>query len=251
VSVPLLDPDSLRVCGGPLRAASDTQVIPGSGALALQQRCCIDDSEEESPMPTTTIMRRRAGAAAAGAVLASVTVLPPAGAADHHPVLENEHYMGTYTHVEQDIGECLDLPFRLQHDGTFNSRVQFRLRGSDPWGYASIRANGRDLFTNLETGETMTGSWSLRESDQTITDNGDGTITIESSLFSRTAYHAPSGALIGVDVWRTTGTWVIATQGTPDPEDDVVLSEEIEEPTGGARTLDGRDLCDLAAEYLS
>lgn len=198
----------------------------------------------------TTTIRRRVGAVAASATLATVILVPPAGA-DHHPVLEKEHFMGTYTHVEQDIEECLDLPFRLQHDGTFNTRVRFMLRGNNPWGYFSIAATGRDTYTNLETGTTMRGSWNLREADQTITDNGDGTITIVSTLFNRTAYHAPSGGLIGTDVWRTTGTWVIATQGTPDPEDDVVLSEEIVAPTTGARTLDGRDLCDVAAEYLA
>lgn len=200
-------------------------------------------------MSTTTTVRR-SGVAIAAAALAAVTLVP-AAVADHHPVLENEHFMGTYTHVEQDIGECLDLPFQLQHDGTFNSKVRFMLRGSDPWGYGSITATGRDVYMNVETGATMRGSWNIREADQTITDNGDGTITIVSALFNRTAYHAPSGALIGTDVLRTTGTWVIATQGTPDPSDDVIVSEEIEAPTGGARTLDGRDLCDIAAEYLS
>lgn len=199
-------------------------------------------------MPTT--IRRRVGAVAAGATLATVALVPPAGA-DHHPVLENEHFKGTYMHVEQEIGECLDLPFMLRHDGTFNSRVRFMLRGNNPWGYFSVALTGRDTYTNLETGTTMRGSWNLREADQTITDNGDGTSTIVSTLFNRTAYHAPSGALIGTDVWRTTGTWVIATQGTPDPGDDEVVSEEIVAPTTGARTLDGRDLCDIAAEYLS
>lgn len=72
-----------------------------------------------------------------------------------------------------------------------------------------------------------------------------------STLFNRTAYHASSGALIGTDVSRTTGTWVIATQGTPDPSSDELLSEDIETPTGGARTLNGRDLCELAADYPS
>lgn len=199
-------------------------------------------------MPTT--IRRRVGAVAAGAMLATVALVPPAGAADH-PVLENEHFKGTYTHVEQDGGECLDLPFLLRHDGTFNTRVRFMLRGNNPWGYFSVAATGRDTYTNLSTGTTLRGSWNAREADQTITDNGDGTSTIVSTLFNRTAYHAPSGALIGTDVWRTTGTWVIATQGTPDPEDDVVISEEIVAPTTGARTLDGRDYCDVAEEYLS
>lgn len=199
-------------------------------------------------MSITTV--RRAGVATAAAAIAAVSLVPSAVGGEH-PVLENSHFKGTYTHIEQDIGECLDLPFQLQHDGTFNSKVRFMLRGSNPWGYFSVAANGQDTYTNLETGATMRGRWSLREADQTITDNGDGTVTIESTLFSRTAYHAPSGALVGTDVWRTTGTWVIATQGTPDPEDDVVLSEDVELPTGGARTLDGRGLCDVAAEYLS
>ena len=192
---------------------------------------------------------RRASVAIAAAALAAT--LAPAAVAHDHPVLENDHFVGTYTHVEQDIGECLDLPFRLQHDGTYNSKVRFMLRGSNPWGYFSVTATGQDVDTNLTTGATLRGSWNLREADQKITDNGDGTITIVSTLFNRTAYHASSGALIGTDVSRTTGTWVIATQGTPDASDDELLSEDIETPTGGARTLNGRDLCELAADYPS
>lgn len=71
---------------------------------------------------------RRASVAIAAAALAAT--LAPAAVAHDHPVLENDHFVGTYTHVEQDIGECLDLPFRLQHDGTYNSKVRFMLRGS-------------------------------------------------------------------------------------------------------------------------
>lgn len=195
---------------------------------------------------STTTARKLTVAAAAAATLA----LSPTASADSHPVLENEHFQGSYTHIEQEIGGCLDVPFPIRHDGTFNTHVQFMMRGSNPYGYYSVRGNGLDTYTNADTQESMRGSWSLRRADHSITDNGDGTITIVGNLHSRTAYHSPSGALIGIDSGRATATWVVDTMGTPEGDDDVLVSESIGELTGASR-LDGRDLCDLALEYLS
>lgn len=201
-------------------------------------------------MTTTTTSRhsRRTRTVACGAAFAAVGMqASPALAAE--PVLDNSHFRFSYEHVEQDIGECLDVAFSIHHAGRSNVVIQTRTRGSSGPTYFSLRYNTDDVYTNVETGESFTAREVVREADTRVTENDDGTFTISYSAVATTTVHTPSGALLGVDSGRVTGTVHLDLVDPEDPEDDVVISEEQSEPVGVSQ-LGGFDLCAVAESLL-
>ena len=199
------------------------------------------------PSPGSTASRRRRGAGVTASVLVLLGLTSTAAAADP-PV--TEHNRGTASHVEQDIGECLSVPFPIGHAARYNARYQEFRRGADGLQYVSFRLSSTDTITNLDTGVSLRSTTVLREKDVRITDEGDGTLSIVVLLIGTTTYHEPSGALIGVDATKRTLEVVVDHAGTPDDwGDDVVLSEALSDPVG-ASTLGGASLCDIALEYL-
>ena len=201
-------------------------------------------------MTTTHTPRRprRTLAVACGAVLAAVGVSPAAALAAE-PVLDNSHFRISFEHVEQDIGECLGVAFPLHHDGQVNARIQLRTRGTDGPAYFSLRYNTLDVYTNLETGESFTAREVVRDADARVTENADGTVTIAFSAMETTTVHTPSGALLGVDSGRSTGSVRLDLADPDDPEDDIVISEQLSDATGVSR-LGGFDLCAVAETLL-
>ena len=201
-------------------------------------------------MTTTHTPRRtrRTLAAACGAALATV-VVSPAAAQAAEPVLDNSHFRVGYEHVEQEIGECLDVAFPIHHAGRSNAVIQLRTRGTSGPAYFSLRYNTDDVYTNLDTGESFTAREVVREADTRVTENADGTLTIVYSAVATTTVHTPSGALLGVDAGRVTGTVVLDLMDPEDPEDDIVISEELSDHVG-VSGLGGFDLCSVAESLL-
>ena len=204
-------------------------------------------------MSTTSTRRsRRTPAAACGAAAVAVAfavVVPPATAQAASPVLENSHFRITYVHVEQEIGECLDVAFPIRHDGASNVQVQQRTRGTDGPVYFSLRYNTSDVYTNVDTGAFFTAREVVRDADSRVVENADGTLSISYASVRTITVHTSSGRLVGVDSGRVTGTVVLDPMDPADPEDDVVLFEEVSEPTGVSR-LGGFDLCATAVTLL-
>jgi len=162
--------------------------------------------------------------------------------------LENAHFTGTGVHVEQDIGECLWVPFPIEHESRYNARFQLFRRGADGLLHSSFRYSSIDTVTNLDTGISLRSTTVQGERDVRVTDNGDGTLSIVVLLVGTTTYHAPDGALIGVDATKSTLELLVDHAGTPaDWDDDVVLSETLSDPVG---TSSLGSLCDIAFEHL-
>lgn len=159
------------------------------------------------------------------------------------------HLKLNFEHVEQDLGECVDVPFPIHHAGTTNVRFQTRTRGSSGPTLFSVRYNTDDVYTNLDTGKSFTAREVVRDADARVTDNGDGTITVRYTSKATITVHTPAGALYGVDSGRFTGTAHIAVNDPDDPEDDTLLSDEQSEPTGVSR-LGGFDLCAVAETLI-
>lgn len=201
-------------------------------------------------MTTTPTSRRshRTLAVACGAAFAAVG-MPATPALAAEPVMDNSHFRVSYEHVEQEIGECLDVAFPIHHAGTSNAVIQLRTRGTSGPVYFSLRYNTDDVYTNVDTGESFTAREVVREADTRVTENADGTVTIVYSAVSSTTVHRPSGALVGVDSGRVTGTVVLDLMDPADPEDDVVVSAELSEHTG-VSGLGGFDLCSVAETLL-
>lgn len=158
------------------------------------------------------------------------------------------HFRGSGSHIEQELGACMDLDFPLLHETEFNAVLTDHVRRGIY--YFRLVAVNRSVYTNMETGASLTGHSSVHERDQRIVDNGDGTLTVTFRTSGRESFHTQAGALIGIRIVRQTVEVVLDHAGTPDdPSDDEVISETWSEPTG-VDTL-GLDECSVAAQYLS
>lgn len=199
---------------------------------------------------TTTLTSRRSRRTLAVVCGAAFAVGMPASAAlAAEPVLDNTHLRLSFEHVEQDIGDCLDVAFPILHAGTTNVGIQTRTRGTSGPTYFSLRYNTDDVYTNVNTGESFRAREVVREADSRVTENADGTFTIAYSSRLTTTVHTPSGALFGVDSGRVTGTVIIDLVDPQDPDDDVVISEQQSDPVGVSQ-LGGFDLCSVAETLL-
>lgn len=192
-----------------------------------------------------TSRRTRLGAVAALGAAALVAAAPVARA--DKPLVQ--HFRGEASHVEQEVDWCTDVPFSILHEFSFNFVVSEHVRN----GTLHFRLGGNNVatYTNLDTGTWLRAYSSLREQDQRIVDNGDGTMTIRFRVMSQDAYHSPDGALVAKSVSNPVFEVVIDHGGTlDDPSDDTFVSESAGD-VHGVDTLGGRVDCDIAAEYLA
>jgi len=190
--------------------------------------------------------RTRHGVLAALGASALVLNAAPAARADQ-PVVS--HFEGALSHVEQEDGWCTDVPFPILHEWTFRSTVFEQVRNGTL--FFKVTAVVQSTYTNQDSGTWLRSLSTFKEQDQRVVDNGDGTITIRFRLMENTAYHSPSGALVGKVTGNTTSTVVIDHGGTlDDPSDDTFVSETVGD-VHGVDTLGGRIDCDIAAEYLA
>jgi len=199
---------------------------------------------------TTKLTSRRSHRTLAVACGAAFAVGMPASAAlAAEPVLDNTHFHLTFAHVEQDIGFCMDVPFPIRHNGSTNVLIQSRTHGTSGPTYDTLRYNTDDVYTNVDTEESFTTREVVRQADTKVTENADGTITIAYSSQMTVTVHTPSGALLGVDSRRVTGSVRIDLADPQNPDDDVVIFEQHSDPVGVSQ-LGGFDLCSVAEKLL-
>jgi len=83
-----------------------------------------------------------------------------------------------------------------------------------------------------------------------VTDNGDGTVTIDVQSTGTTTYYDDDGNRLFIDAGRQTATIVIDTNGTPgDPSDDEFVAFLGGDLTGHFETAD-RDFCADVMEFI-
>ena len=114
-------------------------------------------------------MRRRSALIIGLAIPAAVLVSTPAAA---QPI-EKGHFHDVFT---SDVYDCDGTP--AQDSGDVSGNFVFNQRGSSPFPYYRESVHGTVVTTNLATGGTYTNVFTGNSKDQTIVDNGDGTITI-------------------------------------------------------------------------
>ena len=116
------------------------------------------------------------------------------------------------------------------------------------YGASSITSNFS--WTNVETGATFSATRHGAEKDLLVTDNGDGTVSIEVQSTGPTKYYDDDGNRLFIDAGRSTGTLVLDTGGTPsDPSDDEFVDFLPGEITGHFETVD-RDFCADILEFI-
>jgi hypothetical protein len=175
---------------------------------------------------------------AAVACVSAMTLTLTAGPASA-AVLEREHIVYE-DHVEV---ECDGLMFSEAVTGTLNLLVVERGRSGLP--HFSGTFHETSVFTNPETGRTYTGTFNGVDRDRSVTDNGDGTLSIVIQGSGAWAWYDADGKLLFHDTGTSVYEIRVDHNGTPsDPGDDGpgVFVGDLKELTGRTDTY-GRDFC--------
>ena len=128
-----------------------------------------------------------------GLAVASLVASTPANA---QPI-DKGHFHDVFT---SDPYLCDGTP--AQDSGDVSGNFVFNQRGSSPFPYYRESVHGTVVTTNLETGGTYTNVFTANSKDQTIVDNGDGTITITVFASGGSRFYDTNGKLVLRDPGR-------------------------------------------------
>jgi len=118
--------------------------------------------------------------------------------------------------------------------------------GSAQLVYFLDSVHGWESFTNPDSGDSYVHVFNSVFHDYTVTDNGDGTLTIVHMAAGRDKWYASNGSLSLNDAGTVRWAELVDHNGTPtDPEDDVFLKDlGIVKPSTGTNDTEGRDFCE-------
>jgi hypothetical protein len=194
--------------------------------------------------------RSRLLLAIVAAAAASTMIAPSANAR----VVFKEHYTDTQSHIEQEEhGDefCPNVEFPVLFEGEIRGTLLVKTKGSGPFPYFADHFQTTDVYTNLENDKSLTIVSNSRFADQTIVDNGDGTITITVKGTGRQFAYGPDGNRLFVDAGQTQFSFVIDYNGTPDnPDDDVEVADLGEHKLTGRQDTADRDFCEDLVTFL-
>ena len=180
-----------------------------------------------------------AGLAIAGTVLAGT----PAAA---RPI-DMGHFHDVFTgDVYNDCG------FPAQDSFDVSGNFLFNQRGSSPFPY--YRESVRGTVVTTANGGTYTNIFTATSKDQTIVDNGDGTITITTFAAGGSRFYDTDGNLVLKDPGEIRFSIDINYMGTPgDPSDDVEVPDSFQlvRPSTGNSDFSDRDFCADLLEFTT
>lgn len=141
--------------------------------------------------------------------------------------LEHDHWTDSgsaFAQVEEP-GFCAGVVnFPVRHE--WDAKGSFLLvRRGDGFAYAATRFRATDVWTNTRNGKALTITVVGQDRDHKITDNGDGTLTIEVAFPGVQKVYGPDGTRLFMDTGTAKGEILIDHGGTPfDPSDDKFLA---------------------------
>jgi hypothetical protein len=178
--------------------------------------------------------------------LAVAVSMSTAGLAAAQPIAQ-EHFHDSGSEVIEEF--CGDLTVR--HDFEVDVYFSGKPHGPDGLIYFADRARGTDAWTNLANDKTFTVTFAGQQKDQQVTDNGDGTLTIQVLLTGRAFAYGPDGTrFLFLDAGMFRFQFLVDHGGTPtDPDDDEEIegSFEVLQDVGRA---DIADFCDVIHDII-
>jgi hypothetical protein len=120
------------------------------------------------------------------------------------------------------------------------------LRASSPFPYFREHFAGTVVTTNTDTGGTFTNVFANNSHDHSITDNGDGTITITVNASGSSRYYDQFGNFVLKDPGSVRFAFDLdyhGTPGNPDDDTDVPNSFRIVHASTGNSDFSDRDFC--------
>ena len=155
--------------------------------------------------------RRSAALLAVGAI--SVAVL--AATASGKPILNERFHDEGFNLVEDFCAPELDLRIDFVADGR-----HVKTKGRDGLPYFLEHLHEVGVMTNLANGNTVTQTSRVLDQDMTVTDNGDGTLTILAKGTGNDVLYGSNGEVLARNPGQTRVEILIDHGGTPtDPED--------------------------------
>lgn len=194
-------------------------------------------------------MRLAALLSVTATVAATAALLTPLSGTATATVVGKEHFTDSFT---SDVYDCDGIP--AQDSGTVRGNLTVVQRGSGEFPYFREHVSGTVLTTNLDTGGTFTNVFSVNSHDHTITDNGDGTITITVHASGSSRFYDQFGRFVLKDPGQVWFAFDVDYNGTPsDPEDDIEVPDSfrVVRSSTGNSDLSGRDFCADLAEFTS
>jgi len=186
-------------------------------------------------------MRGRSAFLTIGVAVAGLVAGTPASAAP----LDKGHFHDVFT----ESFDCDGTP--VDHVSEVDVNFVFNQRGSSAFPYYRESVRGTDTFTNLDTGGTYTNDFTANSKDQTIVDNGDGTITITVFAAGGSRWLDQNGRLVLKDPGEFRFAFDIDYNGTPgNPDDDQEVADSfrvVRDSTGV--NIVGRDFCADLREF--
>jgi hypothetical protein len=132
---------------------------------------------------------------------------------------------------------------------TLDLRIHVVPHGRDRLDYFLQHGQRSEVLTNLANGKRITSFANVIEKDKTVTDNGDGTLTIVILATGNATLYGADGKAIARNPGQVRFAILVDHGGTPtDPTDDEFL-----EDLGPLKGSTGRsdDFCTAAVEALS
>jgi len=177
---------------------------------------------------------------ATAAVALAATASAAGGQLFRDSIDENE------VRVEEDFCgvDGLTVEFATHTVGTVHAVPH----GADGLVYFGFNLKVSDVITNVDNGNFVTAFSTIRDKDQRVTDNGDGTLTILVLATGNSTLYGPDGKAIARNPGQIRFEFLVDHGGTPsDPSDD----EELEF-LGDVKGSTGRtdDYCAAAVPVL-
>jgi hypothetical protein len=188
-------------------------------------------------------MRGRSALLTIGLAVAGLVAGTPASAAP----LDKGHFHDVFTESFDCDGTAVD------HVSEVDVNFLFNQRGSSAFPYYRESVRGTDTFTNLDTGGTYTNNFTANSKDQTIVDNGDGTITITVFAAGGSRWLDQYGKLVLKDPGEFRFAFDVdynGTPGNPDDDQEVADSFRVVRDSTGVNIVD-RDFCADLLEFTS
>jgi hypothetical protein len=194
------------------------------------------------------IRRTGAGALVGGVVMLGVVTGGSPAAAEP---IEHDHFHDVSSEVIE--GFCDDPDLTVRFDLDVRGMFLLNAHGPDGLAYGMEHVHGTTSATNLANDRTFTEVFTFANKDLTVTDNGDGTLTIVGTSSGSHRVIGPDGQLLFMEAGRMMFQFMVYTNGTPtDPTDDeeVAGSFTVLRSFTGQNDLEGRDYCDDVHEFI-
>lgn len=162
-----------------------------------------------------------------------------------------EHWQNQWDEVIENFCDVEGLTIR--EVGDFSGLFHIVDHGKDGIDYFMDTYNGSVVFTNVDTGKSFTLVNRGMNKDLTVTDNGDGTLTIVWMGTGVSTAYDTNGRRLFSDPGQTRFGVVVDHMGTPgDPFDDEWLYDiGVLKGSTGLNGMEGRDFCEDVQLFTS